>query len=154
MIIIMRFSENNFWDQNKSIYINFGGSQGGVTWYTLHFLFIFIIGLLLQKPILKSNSTSFWFKTFFHMMNNKNFRKRGPQGARLIFLYEVRIVVLIHFIAILLTAGIFLIQIVTTNIYLILFYSKNNIKMHFSKKLGFKVLNPLQTFIIHRNTVK
>ena len=59
-------------------------------------------------------------------MNNKNFRKRGPQETPLLFLYEVSIVVLIDFIAILLTPGIFLIQIVNTNIanvYLIHFHS-------------------------------
>ena len=39
----------------------------------------------------------------------------GPQGAQLLFLYEVSIVVLIDFIAILLTSGIFLIQIINTN---------------------------------------
>ena len=48
-------------------------------------------------------------------------------------------VVLIDFIAILLTPDIFLIQIVNRNMYLIHFYSKNNIKMHFPKSLGFKV---------------
>ena len=52
---------------------------------------------------------------FFPRMNNKNFRKRGPQGAPLLFLYEVSRVVLIDFIAILLPPGIFLIQIVNTN---------------------------------------
>ena len=41
-------------------------------------------------------------------MNNKFFG-RGPQGAPLLFLYELSIVVLIDFIAILLTPGIFLI---------------------------------------------
>ena len=45
-------------------------------------------------------------------MNNKNFMKRGPQGAQLLVLYKVSIVILIDFIAILLTPGIFLIQIV------------------------------------------
>ena len=62
--------------------------------------------------------------------------KRVPQGAPLLFLYELSIVVLIDFIAILQTSGIFLIQIVNTNntnIYLIHFHSKNIIKMHFSK---------------------
>ena len=39
----------------------------------------------------------------------------------------------IDFKAIILTPGIFLIQIVNTNMYLINFYSKNNIKMHFPK---------------------
>ena len=42
---------------------------------------------------------------------NKNFRKRGHQGASLLFPYEVSIIVLIDFIAVLLTPGIFLIQI-------------------------------------------
>ena len=72
-------------------------------------------------------------------MNNKKIRKRGLQGALLLFLYEVCIVVLIDFIAILLTPGIFLIQIVNTNnttMYLIHFRSKNIIKMCFPK-VGF-----------------
>ena len=63
----------------------------------------------------------------------------GPQGAPLLFYYEVSIEVLIGFKAILLTPGIFLIQIVNTNIYLIYFYSKNNIKTHFSKSWVFKL---------------
>ena len=57
-------------------------------------------------------------------MNNQNFTKRGPQG--LLFLYEVSIVVLIDFIRMFLTSGIFLIQIVNknnTNMYLINFHS-------------------------------
>ena len=73
-------------------------------------------------------------------MNNKNFRKRRPQRAVLLFLYEVSRVVLIDFIAILVTPGIFLIQIVNTNntnMYLIHFHSKNNIKMRFPKSWGF-----------------
>ena len=41
-------------------------------------------------------------------MNNKNFTKRGPKGAPLLFLYEVSIEVLIDIITILLTPGIFL----------------------------------------------
>ena len=57
-------------------------------------------------PILKSNSTSFWFKFFFLGWIIKNLQKGGP-GALLLFLYEVSIVVLIDFIAILLTPGIF-----------------------------------------------
>ena len=56
----------------------------------------------------------------------------------LIIIYEVSIVVLIDFIAILLTPGIFLIQIVNTNMYLIRFYSKNNIKMYFPESLVLK----------------
>ena len=90
-------------------------------------------------------------------MNNKKNTKRGPMGGPLIFLYEVSVVVLIDFIAILLTPGIFLIQIVitnNTNMYLKHFHSKKNIKMRFPKSLVFKGSNPLQTFIIHRNAVK
>ena len=74
-------------------------------------------------------------------MNNKKFMKRGPQGEQLLFLYEVSIVVLIDFIAILLTPGIFLIQIVNTNMHLIHFYSKNNIKMHIPKSWVLKFQN-------------
>ena len=69
-------------------------------------------------------------------MNNKNFMKRGPQGALLLFLYEVNIVVLIDFTAILLTPGIILIQIGSTNntnMYLIHFHIQNIIKMSFPK---------------------
>ena len=77
-------------------------------------------------------------------MNNKNFTKRGPQGALLLFLYEVSIVVLIDFIAMLITPGIFLKQIVNTNMYLIHIYSKNNIKMHFSKSLVLKFQNGIR----------
>ena len=61
----------------------------------------------------------------------KNFTKRRPQGAPHLFLYKMNIVVLIDFIAILLTPGIFLIQIVNTNMHLIHFHSKNIIKMRF-----------------------
>ena len=60
-------------------YIWISGGQWGPTWSTVHFLFI------IQKngtstrawPILKSNSTSFWF--FFPRMNDKKIRKRVPQ---------------------------------------------------------------------------
>ena len=65
-------------------------------------------------------------------MNKKKFTKRQPQSP-VLFLYEVSIVVLIGFIAILLTPGIFLIQIVNTNMYLIHFHRKNNIQMCFPK---------------------
>ena len=54
----------------------------------------------------------------------------------LLFLYKVSIEVLIDFIAILLTPGVFLIQIVNTNntnMYLIHFPRKNIIKMYFPK---------------------
>ena len=83
-------------------------------------------------------------------MNNKNFTKRGPQGATLLFLYKVSIVVLIDFIAILLTPGIFLIQILNINMYLIHFHSKNNIKMRYPKSMVFKV----QTHYRHSSSIQ
>ena len=61
--------------------------------------------------------------------------------APLLFLYEVSIVVLIDFIAILITPGIFMIQIVNTNMYLIHFYSENNIKMHIPTSYVLKFQN-------------
>ena len=81
-------------------------------------------------------------------MNNKTFIKRGPEGASLLFLYEVSIVVLIDFIAILQIPGIFLIQIINTNMYLIHFHGKNNIKIGFPKSWVFKGSNPLQALSI------
>ena len=59
-------------------------------------------------------------------------------GAPLLFLYELTILVLIDFIAILLTLGIFLIQIII-NMYLVNFHSNNNIKMHFPESWVFKL---------------
>ena len=66
-------------------------------------------------------------------MIKKNFTNKEPWGAPLLFPYEVSIVVLIDFITILLTPGIFLIQIVNTDMYLIHSHSKNKIKMCFPK---------------------
>ena len=63
-------------------------------------------------------------------MNNKKFMKRRSPAP---ISYEASRIVLIDFIAILQTPGIFLIQIVNTNMYLIHFHSKNIIKMHFPK---------------------
>ena len=107
----------------------------------------YIFCLLLKKnwkskrawPILKSNTTSFWFKIFFLRWTIHILRKGGPAP-----IYEVSIVVIIDSTAILLTPGIFLIQIVNTNntnMYLIHFHSKNIIKMCFPKSLVFKVQN-------------
>ena len=80
----------------------------------------------------------FDLKKFLGQIIKKN-RKIGPHWASLLILYEVSIAVLIDFIALLLTPGIFLTQIFNTNntnMYLIHFYCKNNIKMHL-KKIGF-----------------
>ena len=123
------------------IYICILGETEGIP---LHFLFI------IQKngkstrawPILKSNSTLFSFRTIFPRMNNKKFTKRGPKRTPLPFLYEASMVVLIDFIAILLTPGIFLIQIINinnTNMYVIHIYSKNMMKIHFPNTCDFRV---------------
>ena len=99
----------------------------------------------------------FYLNHFFLRWIIKKLRNGGPQGAPLVFFDEVSIVVLIDFIAILLTPGIFLIQVVNTNntnMYLIHFYNKNNIKIRFPKSWVFKGSNPLQTFIIDWNGVK
>ena len=78
----------------------------------------------------------------------------GPQEALIEYLYEVSIVVLIDSIAILLTPGIFLMQIVNTNVCLIYFHSINNIQMPIPKGWVFKISNQSQSFIIHSNAVK
>ena len=68
-------------------------------------------------------------------MNNK---KKYEKGAPLAFIYEASMVVLIDFIAILLTPGIFLMQIINinnTNMYVIRIYRKNMMKIHFSQHL-------------------
>ena len=94
-------------------------------------------------PILKS--IIHHFDLFFYpRMDNTNFTKRGPVGAMLLFLYEVSMVVLIDFIAILLTPGIFSIQTVNTNMYLIHFHSKIKIKMRFPKCWVWKFQNHLR----------
>ena len=93
-------------------------------------------------PILKSHSTLFSLRTIFPRMNNKNVTKRGPKGAPLPFLYEASMVVLNYFIAILLTPGIFLIQIINinnTNMYVIQIYSENMMKIHFPNTCDFRV---------------
>ena len=121
--------------------MNFGGYGGWCTYSTVHFLFIIKKNGKSTRgwPIVISNSTSFWFK--------KNFLgwiiKKLQKGGLVLFLYKVSIVVLIDFIAILLTPGIFLIQIVNTcntNMYLIHFHSKNILKICFPK-VGFSNFN-------------
>ena len=130
---------------SKSINIyQFLGLVGG---YMVHLIFLFIIHKNRKSTrawhTLKSNST-FWFsKNFLWWIIKKNYKKE-PLGTLLLFLYELSIVVLIDFIAILLTPGIFLIQIVNTNMYLIHFYSKNNIKMHIFKSWVLKFQNPIR----------
>ena len=52
----------------------------GRTRSTVHFLFIIKNNgkSTREWPILKSNSTSFWFGIFFLRMNNKKIKKSGP----------------------------------------------------------------------------
>ena len=115
-----------FFVQNISIYTNLP---------TIHippYIFCLLLKKLekVQEHDLYLNQIVHHFDFFFSRMN-KNFTKRG-----LLFIYEVSIVVLIDFIAILLTPGIFLIEIVNKNntyMYLNCFQSKNIIKMHFPK---------------------
>ena len=125
----MRFGENNVICLK---YIDIYAFRRGLRGSPIHFLFIIKKNRKSMRawPILKSNSTLFSFRKFFPRMNNKKFVKRGPKGAPLRFLYEASMVVLIDFIAILLTPGIFLIQIINinnTNVYVIRIYSKNMI---------------------------
>ena len=110
-----------------------GVSGGGVTGYTLYFCLLFIKTEKVQEHDLYLNQIihQFDFKNVFLGWIIKILRKGGPRS----------IVVLIDFKAILLTPGIFLIQIVNTNVYLIHFYSKNNIKMHFPKSWVIKIPN-------------
>ena len=64
-----------FYGKSISIYINFGVAGGT---YMVHLTF-FVYYSKNEKttrawPILKSNSTSFWFINFFHKMNNKKIK--------------------------------------------------------------------------------
>ena len=98
--------------------------MGERTWSTVYFL-LFKIMEKVQEHNLYLNQ----------ILNHLNVKKES-------------IVVLIDFIAILLTPGIFLIQIIDTNninVYLINFHSKNNIQMHFPK-VGFL---KFQTYLNH-----
>ena len=129
-----------------NIYKFLGGLRGGCTWSTVHFLFI------IPKNRESIQEHDIYLNQILHHFNLTHFSlgwiikklwKWGPRGP-MPFLYEVSTVILIDFIAILLTPGIFLTQIVTTNMYLIHFHSKNIIKMHFPKSWVFKVSKPLQ----------
>ena len=157
MLIIMRFCENNVLGPKHIVYINFQGLAG------LHGPpYIFCL-LNIKTEKVQEHDTGKLMNCFcnptMHMCHDKliNQLRECVWMCVLLFLYKVSIVVLIDFIAILLTPGFFLIHIVNTNnanMYLINFHSKNNIKISFPKCRVFKVSNPLQTFIIHRNTVK
>ena len=107
-----------FYVQNISIYMNLEGyGGGGCTYSTVHFLFIIKRNGKKYKSITYTKIKFYiiLISIFFPRVNNKKFRNRGTQRVTLLFFYEVSIVVLIDFIAILLPPGIFLIQIVNTN---------------------------------------
>ena len=136
MIIIMRFGENNVLCPKYIDIYEFGGVWGDVHITPYIFCLLFTNMEKVEEHDLYLNQIIHYFYLKKNrMMNNKNLTKRGAQAARLLFLYEVSIV-LIDFIAMLITPGIFLMQIVTTKMYLIHFYCKNKIKCIFSK-VGF-----------------
>ena len=140
----MRFGENNvICPKYIDIYSFRGGwgGDGGDPPFTFCLLFK-KTEKYKSMTYTKINSTLFSFRTIFPRMNNKNFTKRGPKEAPLPFLYKGSMVVLIDFIAILLTPGIFLIQIINinnTNMYVICIYSKNMVKIHFPNTCDFRV---------------
>ena len=148
----MRFGENNVLCPKYINIYQFQGVQERGTYSTIHFLFIIQKNGKVEEHDLYLNQILHHFDLKrICRMNNKNFRKKGPQEAPLLFLYEVSIVVLIDFIAILLTPGIFLIQIVNTNVYLIHFHSKN-IKMHFPKRWVLKFQTNLNHSLLNHSS--
>ena len=155
MIIIMRFDENNvLYPKYIDIY-EFGVGYGGDVHIPPH---IFCLLFKKQKKYKSMTYTKIKFYIisiyiFFPGMNNKKFMKRGPRRP-LLFLYEVSIVVLIDFIAILQPPGIFVIQTVNTNMYLIHFHSKTNIQLRFPQSWVFKVSNKSQSlnFYLRKKT--
>ena len=146
-----------FYVQNISIYMNLGWGMGVM--YIFHRTFFVYYSKNRKStrawPILKSNSISFRFTFFFLGWIIKILRKGAP-GGPCYFLYEVSIVVLIDFIAILLPPLIFVIQIVNTNMYLIHFHSKTNIQLRFPQSWVFKVSNQSQSlnFYLRMKTKK
>ena len=114
--IIMKLGKNNVLCPKYIDIYEFGG-YGGM--YIFHRTF-FVYYSKKRKKYKSMTYTKIKFyiiliSNLFTRMNNKKIRKRGSQGALLLFLYEVSIVVLIDFMAILLPPGIFLIKIVNTN---------------------------------------
>ena len=91
-----------FYVQNISIYKEFWGVKGGM--YIFHCTFFVYYSKKLKKyKSMTYTKIKFYIiliSIFFPRMNNKIFRKKGPQRAPLLFLSEVSIVVLIDFIAI------------------------------------------------------
>ena len=136
----MRFGENVLGPKYINIY-QFWRLVGRR--YMVHLIFLFIIHKNGKSTtgwlIIKSNSTSFRFLKNVLGWIIKNLWK-GAQGA-ILFLYRLCIVVIIDFIAILLTPGIFWIQIADRNMHLIHFYIKNKIKIHFLKVAFLKFQN-------------
>ena len=101
----MRFGENNDLCPNYIDIYKFRGIRGDIHIPPYIFCLLFKKIEKVQEHDLYLNQIlhHFDFYFFFRRMNNKNFTKKGPQGPPLPFLYEVSILVLIDFIAILLT---------------------------------------------------
>ena len=126
---------------------------GGHTYSTLHFFVYYSKQRKKYKRYCKTyTEIKFYIILIFFFFLGwiiKHLQKGTPE-APLLFLYEVSTVVLIDFIAILLTLGIFLIQMVNTNntnMYLIQFHSKNIINMHIPKSYVLKFQNCYQCSI-------
>ena len=122
MIIIMRFGENNVLCPKYIDIYKFCGVRRGHTYSTIHFLFIIQKNRKSNRawPILKSNSTSLWFKFFFlgrSEYSSSNWFHNNTPNSRHVFNTN------------------------NTNMYLIHFHSKNIIKMPFPQNWVFKVQN-------------
>ena len=88
--------------------MNFGGVHGGIHGPPSIFCLLFQKIEKVQEHDLYLNQILHHSDLiFFFWINNKKFTNRGAQGGPLQFLHEVSIVVLIDFIAILLTPGSF-----------------------------------------------
>ena len=91
----MRFGENNVLYPKYIDIMNFRGYGGDVHIPPYSFCLLFKKTVKEQEHGLYSNQIihNFDLKKKNRRMNNKKIMKRGPQGAPLLFLYEVSIVV-------------------------------------------------------------
>ena len=100
--------------------MNFGGVRGDIHGPSYIFCLLFKkLEKVLEHDLYLYQILHHFDLNFFFLGWIIKILWKGGHGAQLLFLYEVGIVVLIDFIVILLTPGIFLIQIVNTNMYLI-----------------------------------
>ena len=105
VIIIMRFGENNVLCPKYIFTYEFGWGVLGGNVHIHRTLFVYYSKKRKEYRSMTYTKIKFYMiliSSFFPRMNNKKFRKTGPQGP-----HEVSIVVLIDFIAIVLPPGIF-----------------------------------------------